>query len=55
VFNTRLLLDNNYEGQQPWEFMGNNIAYYEIEESIDIHKETDLYIAQQWILINYID
>ena len=31
------------------------IAYYEIEESIDIHKEIDLYIAKEWILENYTD
>ena len=56
ILNTRLLLENNYEGgQQPWAFMGNNIAYYEIEESIDIHKQIDLYIAKEWILENYTD
>ena len=36
-------------------FMGNNIAYYEIDESIDIHKEIDLYIAKEWIKENYTD
>lgn len=56
VLNTKLLLESNYEGgQQPWEFMGNNIAYYEIDESIDIHKQIDLYIAKEWILENYTD
>ena len=33
--------------------MGDNIAYYEIEESIDIHKMIDLYIAKEWIEENY--
>ena len=33
--------------------MGNNIAYFEIDESIDIHKEIDLYIAKEWIKENY--
>lgn len=55
VINTKAMLDSNYEGQQPWGFLGNNIAYYEIEESIDIHKEIDLYIAKEWIKQNYTD
>lgn len=37
------------EGQQPWGFMGNRIAPYEIDESIDIHDRLDLIIAQEWI------
>lgn len=55
VLNTKLLLESNGKGQQPWEFMGNNIAYFEIDESIDIHKEIDLYIASKWIEENYVD
>lgn len=55
VLNTKLLLKSNGEGQQPWGFMGNNIAYFEIDESIDIHKEIDLYIASKWIQENYVD
>ena len=55
VLNTRLMLENNGEGQQPWSFMGNNIAYYEIDESIDIHKEIDLLLAKNWIENNYTD
>ena len=55
VLNTKLLLESNGEGQQPWGFMGNNIAYFEIDESIDIHKEIDLYIAGRWIKENYVD
>ncbi len=55
VLNTKILLKNENEGQQPWSFMGNNIAYYEIDESIDIHKEIDLYIAKEWIKENYSD
>ena len=53
VLNTKLLKQSNGEGQQPWGFMGDNIAYYEIEESIDIHKMIDLYIAKEWIEENY--
>ncbi len=52
VLNTHLMIDSNYEGQQPWEFMGNNIAYFEIDESIDIHKKIDLLIAQDWLINN---
>lgn len=55
VLNVRKMLDNDYKGQQPWGFLGNDIAYYEIEESIDIHKEIDLYIAKEWIKENYDD
>lgn len=55
VLNTKLMIENNYEGQQPWGFMGNNIAYYEIDESIDIHKEIDMFIAREWIKENYTD
>ncbi len=55
VLNTKLLLESNGEGQQPWSFMGDNISYFEIEESIDIHKEIDLYIAKEWIKNNYTD
>ncbi|MCI8294309.1 MAG: CMP-N-acetylneuraminic acid synthetase [Lachnospiraceae bacterium] len=55
VLNTKLLIESNFDGQQPWGFMGNNIAYYEIGESIDIHKEIDLYIAKEWIIKNYMD
>ena len=49
------MLESHYEGQQPWGFMGNNIAYYEIDESIDIHKEIYLYIAKEWLKENYTD
>ena len=55
VLNTKLLFESNGEGQAPWSFMGNNIAYYEIDESIDIHKEIDLLIAKEWIKENYSD
>ena len=55
VLNVHRMLYNRGQGQPPWTFMGNNIAYYEIEESIDIHKEIDLYIAKEWILENYTD
>lgn len=54
VLNVKQLLSGQ-EGQQPWGFMGNNIAYYEIDESIDIHKEIDLVIAKDWISRNYTD
>lgn len=55
VLNTKLLLESNGEGQAPWSFMGDNIAYFEIDESIDIHKEIDLVIARDWIEKNYND
>lgn len=55
VLNTKMMRESNYEGQQPWAFMGNNIGYFEIDESIDIHKEIDLFIAKEWIKENYTD
>lgn len=55
VLNVKLLYASNAEGQQPWEFMGNNIAYFEISESIDIHQPIDLHIAKEWIKENYTD
>ena len=55
VINTKKLIESNYEGQQPWGFLGFNIGYYEIEESIDIHKEVDLLLAKDWIQRNYTD
>lgn len=55
VLNTDVLLKGHGEGQAPWTFMGNNIAHYLIDESIDIHKEIDLYIAKEWVKENYVD
>ena len=55
VINTYNMIENDYKGQKPWEFMGNSIGYYEIEESIDIHKEMDLVVAKDWIKKNYTD
>lgn len=53
VLNVKILLESDGNGQQPWGFMGNNIAYYVMEESIDIHKEIDLYIAKMWLMKHY--
>ncbi len=55
VLNVKHLLETKGEGQQPWGFMGNRIAYYEIDESIDIHKPIDLIVAKDWIEHNYTD
>lgn len=54
VLRTEFLLSGR-EGQQPWGFMGDRIIPYKIDESIDIHKEIDLFIAKEWIKENYID
>ncbi len=54
VLNVKELLSGK-GGQQPWDFMGYRIKPFEIEESIDIHKEEDLYLAAAWIKKNYID
>lgn len=55
VLNTQKMRESNYKGQPPWEFMGNNIGYFEIEESIDIHKKVDLLLAAEWIKEHYTD
>jgi CMP-N-acetylneuraminic acid synthetase len=34
-------------GQPPWEFMGNRIMPYQVDESIDIHDEKDLCISER--------
>ena len=47
VLNTKLLYESNGEGQAPWSFMGDNIAYFEIEESIDAGTE-DVIIKLYW-------
>ncbi len=54
VLNTKFLLSGE-DGQQPWGFMGNKIRPYMIDDSIDIHKEIDLYIAKEWLKDNYTD
>ena len=51
VLNVKNLLSGE-EGQAPWGFMGNKILPYEVDESIDIHKELDLFIAKEWIKEN---
>lgn len=48
-------LRSGADGQQPWSFMGNNIAPYVIDSSIDIHHNVDLLIAKEWVEKNYIE
>ena len=55
VLNVKKLYESDGNGQPPWAFMGNNIAYFEIDESIDIHKPVDLLIAKEWLKENYTD
>ena len=55
ILNVKLMLKNEYRGQPPWTFMGNNIAYFKVSQSIDIHNSTDLLLATDWIKHNYID
>jgi len=53
VLNVKKMIETNGKGQLPWGFMGDNIAYYEIEESIDIHNPIDIIIASDWIARNW--
>ena len=55
VLNVDMLLKSNGSGQQPWSFMGNNIGYLKISDSIDIHNKADLLIAEEWVKNNYTD
>ena len=54
VLNTEYVL-SGAKGQAPWSFMGDNIKPYIIDESLDIHHKTDLYLAKEWIINNYVD
>lgn len=54
VLNVAKLRDGE-EGQGPWSFMGKRVVPYEIEDSIDIHHEIDLYIAKEWIVKQFKD
>lgn len=54
VLNVKSMMENK-NGQAPWRFMGDRIMPYEIDESIDIHHEEDLYLASQWIQKSYVD
>lgn len=54
VLNTKTLLSGE-KGQAPWGFMGNNIKPYIIDESLDIHHKTDLFLAKEWVIKNYTD
>ncbi len=38
------------DGQPPWPFMGNRIAYVENPGCVDIHTEEDLAASERWIL-----
>ena len=54
VINVRKLIESGGVGQAPWSFMGDNIGYYIISESIDIHKRSDLLLAEEWLKLNFI-
>ena len=53
VIRTSCIEDNIKHGQIPWKFLGDKIYPYVIEESIDIHTDMDLVLAEQWIKKNY--
>lgn len=53
ILNVKYMLEHDYKGQQPWEFMGDNIEYMQIESSIDVHNELDLILAEEWLKKNY--
>ena len=55
VLNVKMLLNNGGIGQAPWAFMGDNIGYYMIDESIDIHKKNDLMLAEEWLKLNNVE
>ncbi|MBO6243890.1 MAG: CMP-N-acetylneuraminic acid synthetase [Clostridia bacterium] len=53
VINVGLMLKNRGSGQPPWKFMGNNIDYIIIDDSVDIHKESDVLLAENWLKNNH--
>lgn len=54
VLNVKCVLSGE-KGQAPWTFMGNTIKPYLIDDSLDIHVKTDLYLAKEWIINHYDD
>ena len=48
VLDVQIILSGK-EGQQPWEFMGDRIVPYIIDDSIDIHQKIDLTVAKDWV------
>lgn len=54
VLNVNYILSGQ-KGQAPWSFMGDNIIPYIIDESLDIHTDGDLKLAENWIINNYTD
>ena len=54
VLNVSMML-NGSDGQKPWTFMGNRIMPYKIDKSIDIHEYSDLLVAKEWVVKNYVD
>lgn len=54
VLNVQNVLSRSV-GQPPWDFMGDKIRAYQIDEALDIHDESDVYLASRWIKDHYVD
>lgn len=44
---------NKKDGQPPWSFMGKKVRPFIVDESIDVHMEHDLYLAEEWVKKNW--
>jgi len=40
------------EGEPPWNFLGNNVLPYQVDEAFDIHTLDDLGRASRWLEVN---
>ena len=41
-----------HEGESPWNFLGNSVLPYEVDEAFDIHTLDDLDRASRWLNLN---
>ena len=52
VLNLNNMKKDLSEGQLPWTFMGNKIVPYIVDYSLDVHKEVDIYLTEEWLKKN---
>jgi CMP-N,N'-diacetyllegionaminic acid synthase len=52
VLNLRTI--DREKGQQPWNFMGDRIIPYPVEEAFDVHDQDDIERSEKWLLKNNI-
>ena len=50
TLNIKESIHSEYEGQQPWTFMGNKIKPIVVKESFDVHDEEDIRRTEKWLI-----